>query len=83
MQKVEIEFLAGINYNTQLLFYIQYMTIFYMKIPCKALHWSGPEVKATCNLQVGHLLPTTGFQRSPGADQRNHGVHRRKPNLRF
>ena len=39
MQRVEIEFLAGINYNTLLLFYIQYMTIFYMKIPCKALHW--------------------------------------------
>ena len=56
MQRVEIEFLAGINYNTLLLFYIQYMTIFYMKIPCKALHWPDLEFVGLHLKILGQLL---------------------------
>ena len=40
MQMVETVFLAGINLNTLFIIHIQHMTIFYNKIPCKALHWS-------------------------------------------
>ena len=39
MQRVETKFLAGINLNTLLIIHIQHLTIFYNKIPCKALHW--------------------------------------------
>ena len=39
MQMVETVFLAGINLNTLFIIHIQHMTIFYNKIPCKALHW--------------------------------------------
>ncbi len=38
MQMVETVFLAGINLNTLFIIHIQHMTIFYNKIPCKALH---------------------------------------------
>ena len=30
----------GVNYNTLFVICIQYMTIFYIIIPCKALHWA-------------------------------------------
>ena len=40
MQREEIKFLAGINLNTLFIKYIPYMTIFYIIIPCKALHCS-------------------------------------------
>ena len=43
---VEIEFLAGINHNTLLVIYIQYMTIFDIIIPCNALHWAGKDTDA-------------------------------------
>ena len=42
MQMVETVFLAGINLNTLFIIHIQHMTIFYNKIPCKALHCPHP-----------------------------------------
>ena len=47
MQRVETKILAGINLNTLLIIHIQHLTIFYNKIPCKALHWSEQEVTRT------------------------------------
>ena len=40
MQRVETKFLAGNNLNTLLIIHIQHLTIFYNKIPRKALHWA-------------------------------------------
>ena len=45
MQMVETVFLAGINFNTLFIIHIQLMTIFYNKIPCKALHWQQQQQK--------------------------------------
>ena len=44
MQMVETVFLAGINLNTLFIIHIQHMTIFYNKIPCKALHCCSLEI---------------------------------------
>ena len=57
MQMVETVFLAGINLNTLFIIHIQHMTIFYNKIPCKALHCSGPMKTQTARHRTNSKAP--------------------------
>ena len=56
MQMVETVFLAGINLNTLFIIHIQHMTIFYNKIPCKALHWVGQSTRGVYEALVDIVM---------------------------